>query len=65
MALRGVQRARPFKQYLRKKVDVTHDHDREIRLLQAALKDRGTSLSYSQIIEIMIDEFLEKLGKKD
>jgi hypothetical protein len=50
------------KQYLRRKVDLTVDHDREIRLLQAALRDKGTNLTYSQIIEKMIDDFLEKLG---
>lgn len=53
--------ARPFKSYTQKKVNITHDHDREIRLLQAALADRHTPLSYSQVIEIMIDDFLGKL----
>jgi hypothetical protein len=62
--VRKLQPARPFKQYLRKHVDITHDHDREIRLLQSALKDKGKVLSYSQILEVMIDDFLEKLGNK-
>jgi hypothetical protein len=58
-----IPKPRPFKQYTTKKINISLDHDREIRLLQAALKDKGITLSYSDIIEKMIDEFLEKLGK--
>ncbi len=52
---------RPFKQYISKRIEISMDHDREIRLLQAALKDHGSNISYSEIIEKMIDEFLERL----
>lgn len=52
---------KPFRQYSHRKILICQDHDREIRLLQAALSERGTPLSYSQIIEKMIDDFLEKL----
>lgn len=48
---------------IRKNIEIRADHDVEIRLLQDAINSRGTHLSYSQIIEKMIDEFLEKLGK--
>jgi chromosome condensin MukBEF complex kleisin-like MukF subunit len=56
---------RPFKQYTKKRIDITLDHDREIRLLLAAVKDMGTHLTYSQIIEKMIDEYFEKLSPQD
>ncbi len=46
---------------MHRKITICEDHDREIRLLQAALAERKTPLSYSQIIEKMIDDFLEKL----
>lgn len=58
-----LKRKRPFKQYLRKEVNITFNHDMEIRLIQSALKDRGTEISYSHLIEKMIDAFLEDMGK--
>lgn len=53
---------RPFKQYLRRAVKITHDHDREIRLLQAAIKDKGSSLEYSEILEKIIDHFFDDVN---
>lgn len=64
MARPRIQAARPFKQYILKKVKVTHDHDRELRLIIAALENKGTKLDFSQLLELVIDEFLEKLGTK-
>lgn len=53
---------RPRKQYTRKIIEISLEHDLEIKLLQAAIKERtGSFLSYSQLLAKMIDEFLEKM----
>ena len=42
-------------------VRIREDQNREVRLVLAALRDKGTKLSLSEFIQKLIDEFLEKI----
>lgn len=46
---------------IRREIDVPLTLDTEIRLLKAALEQKGERKSYSEIVVTMIADFLEKM----